>query len=508
MSLFSKLKDYNEILEAILDKKYFSSNVKNLWLSMIYKLEIAYSDYLRIKRDVRTKDEFLEEIIETIQKYTDHVQVVEPESAEAEILKKNNVLALTNDRERSILAYPTELAFLYAISDIIPKYFYIDKNYIFKNLLQNALVEGFNFNNLSILQDFNGWSWDNSAKPNTPFISNLIYQNLICLFGEHFLTDWRNNASVKINYLDDIIYKIENLDRGNKYLLEVIKLLYKNANQEEIAKLEEALSEKRDELAQMNDREEYLKNVRNQKLAYSKRVQKIDKALNNDDLLIQEYEKFNRPLSNDKKIGNFKAFRNMLARERETCVEEIRNLNNLQNPIMYLKRKDSLEEMTEIYTNNERLEIIIVKSQIEFLKLFAKKSMQATTKEEFIDYIYKLRFYKKINISKEKKLEDIPKLQAIICSTMQKIITKACSLEFLKEFSKDENLNFKIINTAIDTNIIDLTEVKITITINKDMKLLVKVYDKDVFEKEEELELINGKDDLIAKQKRMIKLFY
>jgi hypothetical protein len=174
---------------------------------------------------------------------------------------------------------------------------------------------------------------------------------------------------------------------------------------------------------------------------------------------------------------------------------------------MYLKRKDSLEEMTEIYTNNERLEIIIVKSQIEFLKLFAKKSMQATTKEEFIDYIYKLRFYKKINISKEKKLEDIPKLQAIICSTMQKIITKACSLEFLKEFSKDENLNFKIINTAIDTNIIDLTEAKITVDINKDMNLLVKVYDKDVFEKETELELTNGKDDLIVKQKRMIKLF-
>jgi hypothetical protein len=69
-------------------------------------------------------------------------------------------------------------------------------------------------------------------------------------------------------------------------------------------------------------------------------------------------------------------------------------------------------------------------------------------------------------------------------------------------------LNYRIINTAIDTNIIDLTEVKIAININDDMKLLVKVYDKDVFEKEEELDLINGKEDLIVKQKRMIKLFY
>ena len=51
MRLFSKLKDYNEILEAVLDKKYFSSNIKNLLLNMIYKLEIAYPDYVEIKRN-------------------------------------------------------------------------------------------------------------------------------------------------------------------------------------------------------------------------------------------------------------------------------------------------------------------------------------------------------------------------------------------------------------------------------------------------------------------------
>jgi hypothetical protein len=198
----------------------------------------------------------------------------------------------------------------------------------------------------------------------------------------------------------------------------------------------------------------------------------------------------------------------MLIRERDECIEKIRELNDLQNPILYLKRKDSLEEITEIYTNNEKIEITIIKLQIEFLKLFSKMAMQVTTKEEAIDYIYKLRFYKKINISKTKKIEDISKLKTIIDNTMKKIVNKACSLECLREFSKDENLNYRIINTAIDTNIIDLTEVKIAININDDMKLLVKVYDKDVFEKEEELDLINGKEDLIVKQKRMIKLFY
>ena len=187
MRLFSKLKDYNEILEAVLDKKYFSSNIKNLLLNMIYKLEIAYPDYVEIKRTVRNKDDFLEELIDAIKNYCEHIQVVEPDAKESEILRKYNVYALTNDRERSILSYPTEIAFLYAISDIIPKYFFIEKKYIFRRLFQNMLVEGFNYNNLSILLDFNGWSWDNSPKKNTPFISNLIYQNILCIFGEKFL---------------------------------------------------------------------------------------------------------------------------------------------------------------------------------------------------------------------------------------------------------------------------------------------------------------------------------
>ena len=42
MNIFSKLKDYNSQLEEILDRKYFSSNIKNLLLSMIYKIENSY----------------------------------------------------------------------------------------------------------------------------------------------------------------------------------------------------------------------------------------------------------------------------------------------------------------------------------------------------------------------------------------------------------------------------------------------------------------------------------
>lgn len=140
MSLFSKLKDYNVELEEILDNKYFSSNIKNLLLSMIYKIEVSYDDYSKVKRCVRSKEDFLNEIIEIIRLYCDNLKTVEPDSNQAKMLISHNVRALTNEKERSILAYPTEIAFLYAISEISPKYFYVDQKFLLKKELQNTLV--------------------------------------------------------------------------------------------------------------------------------------------------------------------------------------------------------------------------------------------------------------------------------------------------------------------------------------------------------------------------------
>ena len=132
MKLFSKIKDYNSKLEEVLERKTFSANVKNLLLSMIYKMEISYKDYKEVKRVVRTQDEFFKEFINIIDNHCDNVKAVEPDTKEANLLKSNKVIALTNEKERSILCYPTENALLFAVSDIIPKYFYIPKEFILK----------------------------------------------------------------------------------------------------------------------------------------------------------------------------------------------------------------------------------------------------------------------------------------------------------------------------------------------------------------------------------------
>ena len=140
MSLFSKLKDHNKQLVEILDDKYFYSNIKNLLFNMIYKIEIFYPDFYQVKRCVRNKEDLLNELVEIIRLYCDNLKTVEPDSDQAKMLISHNVRALTNEKERSILAYPTEIAFLYAISEISPKYFYVDQKFLLKKELQNTLV--------------------------------------------------------------------------------------------------------------------------------------------------------------------------------------------------------------------------------------------------------------------------------------------------------------------------------------------------------------------------------
>ena len=59
-------KDYNNELEKILENKLFSYDVKNLLLSMLYKIENAYRDYQTVKLEVPSKRDFIENVLRII----------------------------------------------------------------------------------------------------------------------------------------------------------------------------------------------------------------------------------------------------------------------------------------------------------------------------------------------------------------------------------------------------------------------------------------------------------
>ena len=397
---------------------------------------------------------------------------------------------------------------LYAISDIVPKYFYIKNDVIFKKLIQDMLVEGYNTNNLEILINFNGWSWDTKSKSNGKYINNLIYQNFLFLVGESFLKEWRNSSSNKVDYFSEIENRIKKLDKDNKFLLYMYKILYikANANAKEKEVLDEKLREKCKELSKIKDKDKFLESMQSKKIKLTKLLEKLDMTINDEKILTREFKKRNSKLDEDKKIGSIRIFLNMLIREREKVLEEFKEVSSLSIPVNYLKYKSKLEEYEIIYKNKDSIDKDIIELEKNFLKLMEKKALNASTNNEIIDIIYILRYLKNINISKDYQIRDIPELDKYIDKILKIAITRACKSGIIKIVSMDIGKNYEIIKFAIDTTIIELEEIKLYLDVEKE-DLIIKVYDKEIYEKEKRQKFSGSKKDLEIKLKKMTKLF-
>ena len=245
------------------------------------------------------------------------IKTVEPDSDQAKVLIRHKLKALTNERERSILTYPTEIALLYAISDISPKYFYIDSKNIYRELIQNSLVNGYNMNNIEILKDFNGWSWDISEVEQDNYIDNLIYQNLLVMLGERFLYEWRTYNSTDKNFVEDAQKFIKIFTSNDKFLKCLYKVLYLNSSGKEKENIDKNLKLRKQKLKKMENKVKFLEDCKTRKINLTKKIDKIDLLLNDKELLAKRFVKVNLKLEADKKIETLRKYKNLLIKEKE-----------------------------------------------------------------------------------------------------------------------------------------------------------------------------------------------
>ena len=146
--IFNNLKDYNNELEKVLEDKSFSQEVKNLLLSMLYKVEISYADYKKTKVNVPTKEEFLNNIIQNIKLDCKKIEII-----------KNNEMQI-NKKEKTVKIKQNEKECLRAIYEISQKEVKINNQY---NFAQKPLEEFFYqssiMNKMEVIRDFDGWTW-------------------------------------------------------------------------------------------------------------------------------------------------------------------------------------------------------------------------------------------------------------------------------------------------------------------------------------------------------------
>ena len=176
------MKDYNNELEKILENKLFSYDVKNLLLSMLYKIENAYKDYETVKRQVPTKKEYIENILRIIKEKCLKILLVKQGTTEAEELEKNNLLFKIDKKNGEIICFQNELIILTAILELDSSYITLNMKYEYLEEPLTKLIEYGNIeSNVEVIRDFNGWSWDIVTKEIGDIQGNLIYQSLILL---------------------------------------------------------------------------------------------------------------------------------------------------------------------------------------------------------------------------------------------------------------------------------------------------------------------------------------
>ena len=492
--LFSKFKDYNYILDKILEEKNFSEDATNLLLNMIYKIEVSYKDYAQIKGVFQKQNEFIDEIIDIISKNCNQLFLIDPKKEEVRMLKEKNVLALTDEREKRIYAYPTELAILYGLIDIRPKYFYIPKKYYFlKQEFQNILVQGTILNKTEVIRNFNGWSW-NFAE------------------DEDFLNAWESDTSPKVDYINEMkkeLVEYYGEENSKRFYLSLARLVVAKSVTKNRSKVRDEFVRIVNAYENMKNKNEYIYKISSERKKIIAEIENKDMILNNKELMMAEFEKRNSKLPADRKILNISVLVDILQKEKNDCFKRMEQLNELVKPLNYASLKSELSEKIRIMSvvdenkNIRDYEIAFLKDAIKCLSYNIEKM---SSKEEIIDIIYKIRYFRKIRVTEGEKVEDIPQLCNDISQILKYTITKGCKEKVFNIFCKDIEYNYQIIDVALNTAISNYEDIDIALKI-EDEFLRVTVYDNEVIDKQEELSFTLTSKDLSIRQNKPVPMY-
>ncbi len=493
-----KATDFNKELEKVLENKDFEVNSKNLLLSMLYKIENSYNDYKKVKVDVKSKEEIIKDIIKIIDEYCDKIEVVTPQTEKSKELDKTGK-NIINIKEGYIKTYENEMSMLIALYEMaqnVEKYNDEkkgEKNSELLDFYNEAKVE----NECEIIRDFDGWSWNPNLNNNLKIMYNLLYQDIQIVYE-------------KENIKNVILNGAENFQN-----IEILIKTYMALSNIEISeKIKNEIEEKKKNLLIVQDNEKFLNHVTEEKKKLTKEIGTIDEIVNNEEKLRQEYKEKNSKLKNEEKIFSISYLEDMLVKEREEKVEQLKEKNNLLNPTQYVKYKEKIEKEFEYYDmleqNIEYSEVrrnTLVEVQKQVIKKITEAINNCTEKESIKEIIYKTRYYLLQKVSNKENIIQMPELEEEIKNLINTIIDIAIDKDVLTNISDSTSICYYGIKYIFESRNIDLEDVSIKIeqTEEKD-KIIIEIFDGQEIEKSVKVNL-QSKDLLNVKTKKKIKLF-
>lgn len=513
--LFSKLniKDYNNQLENVLENKTFSEGTKNILLNILYKIETAYDDYKKVKVNVNSKKELLEETIKIIEENCDEIEMVKFSLNEETKLKDKKFI--TEKENNKIISYPNEKNVFYALNHLKENRFIINNKYvILKEPMENLLNQGYIIDKEEIIRDFDGWTWNILSNDIENYIYNLVYQNIRILLGNDFLKN-----AIEYNQTIDFITEFEDkineiFDTDKKY--DISKLIYEIAILENIKgneKKKENILEIRDslevELQQMEKKKEYLQKLATSKKLIGKEIKEIDEKINNNKLLRESFIAENKVLKEEERIFSLSEYSEILQDKREDLLKQLDEYSSLMKPMNFVKKKAEISKKYELLKeinfdidSDEEIYRLLINLQMQFLKLINEKFKNIQSKKEILEYIFSFRYYKLIYISNDKQIKDVEELLKEIKRTEKHLITKACKLKAINILCQDIEKNYELVSEILSYNIIDLEDVSLEFK-KHEKNIVLTIYDDDTLE---DSITYKGNEELNVKFNKRIKL--
>ena len=509
--LFSKIvkKDYNNNLEEVLSKKSFSEDVKNTLLNIFYKIENGYDDYKTIKKETFEKQDYIEKLINIIEKNCKKIEFIDKPNAQEETV---------NREQKKIVCFPIETKLLYLIAKS-------QKRKVVVNYLDESIEEAVSFvlntgNNINMvepLRDFNGFSWNIIVKDIEELNCNLIYQNMIFLIGNASIDKWVNNYDPLVDYFELFQSKLEEF-YGAEIKEEILNNLIQlsimiNIKYDENFKIE--VENKKvllqEELSNYMNKEEYIVKIANSKKSKEKEIKKIDRIIHDKTLLSKEYDRRNKKLPLEKKIFSVRVLKNELKTERRKILTEIKELNKNMEPEEYFKRKQIIEQKLRYLDFSIKTDLNkgIYNKEIELQKLIIKcmyiKIKKIKEKKELIDLIYEYRYYNHLPITKRRYIYNVKEIKENLDELAKCIINKAIKLKVINKIIDDEEQNVEITKKLILSKIISLEDIHIKPTIDSNNVCFI-IFDEEIEDNKINLENIT-KDKIKIKLNKKNKLF-
>lgn len=503
-------KDYNNELEKILEQKQFDENSKSILLSILYKIEAAYKDLEIVKKDVETKEEYIENIFNIIKEYCDSIEIIKM-SDKTGIIPDNKTYII-NKEEKQIISYPIERKLLYAIAKIGKKEKIVkDEYFIINETLSNLINVGNNINIVEPLRDFNGYSWSTIPQEIESVDYNLVYQILRMLIGNDFLNKWIKNNEFIIDYFDLFKEKLEK-DYSKKTKNEIIDTICKISilltikfNKEKQKEYELKKIELEEQKNKIDNKEEFIKITTKEKIEIIEKIKQIDTTINSKELLEKEYIERNKKLSIEKKIFSMKVLAKIMEKERDEYIYKLEELNKLLNPQNFLKYKKELEtkyeylKILDIEDKDNELDKLKMELQNEFLNMLQIKINKIETKQEIEEMIYNIRYYLLLPYNYEKQICEISKIQKKIEEVLRLVIDKAIEFKKIEKISEDKETNYEILKNLFKVRIIKLEDAYLKLT-KDNKKYVIQIFDENIFEEKFEISKLENLDIKLNKK--------